>query len=201
MPKSLAVFLSGVALVFAASTALAGEQVLEFKLVTKPIDYKITEAANVEGQVVGSGKMFGVAFFKDGRTAVKDFVASADLLKGSGPIYGYSTYTFEDGSSITARYAGAVKEGRTKGEYTILSGTGAYANATGMGSFESVPTAFKGAVFLTGNSSCKHARSIALRTGLIRAVLNAGARFRRMQDCGQMYGLSMGEECPNEISY
>src|SRR3954463_3087366 len=83
MPKSLAVFLSGVALVFAASTALAGEQVLEFKLVTKPIDYKITEAANVEGQVVGSGKMFGVAFFKDGRTAVKDFVASADLLKGS----------------------------------------------------------------------------------------------------------------------
>jgi hypothetical protein len=122
MPKSLAVFLSGVALVFVASTALAGEQVLEFKLVTKPIDYKVTEAANIEGQVVGSGKMFGVAFFKDGRTAVKDFVASADLLKGSGPIYGYSTYTFEDGSSITARYAGSVKEGRAKGEYTILSG-------------------------------------------------------------------------------
>ena len=150
MPKSLAVFLSGVALVFVASAALAGEQVLEFKLVTKPIDYKVTEAANIEGQVVGSGKMFGVAFFKDGRTAVKDFVSSADLLKGSGPIYGYSTYTFEDGSSITARYAGSVKEGRTKGEYTILSGTGAYANATGMGSFQSVPTAFKGAGLYDG---------------------------------------------------
>ena len=149
MRKSLAVFLSGVALVFAASTALAGEQVLEFKLVTKPIDYKITEAANIEGQVVGSGKMFGVAFFKDGRTAVKDFVSSADLLKGSGPIYGYSTYTFEDGS-ITARYAGSVKEGRAKGEYTILSGTGAYANATGTGGFESVPTAFKGANLYDG---------------------------------------------------
>jgi hypothetical protein len=150
MPKSFAVLLSGVALFFAASTALAGEQVLEFKLVTKPIDYKITEAANIEGQVVGSGKMFGVAFFKDGRVAVKDFVASADLLKGSGPIYGYSTYTFEDGSSITARYAGAVKDGRTKGEYTILSGTGAYANATGTGSFESVSSAFKGAGLYDG---------------------------------------------------
>ena len=123
MPKSLAVFLSGVALVFAASTALAGEQVLEFKLVTKPIDYKITEAANFEGQVVGSGKMFGVAFFKDGRTAVKDFVASADLLKGSGPIYGYSTYTFEDGSSITARYAGRSKKaGRRANIRSFLHG-------------------------------------------------------------------------------
>ena len=100
------------------ATALAGEQVLEFKLVTKPMDLKVTEVANVEGQTVMSGKMFGVAFFKDGRVAVKDFVHSADLIKGSGPIYGYSTYTFDDGSSITARYAGAIKDGRAKGEYT-----------------------------------------------------------------------------------
>jgi hypothetical protein len=42
MRKSLAVFLSGVAMAATVSTALAGEQVLEFKLVTKPIDFKIT---------------------------------------------------------------------------------------------------------------------------------------------------------------
>ncbi len=86
-------FLSAALEVGAASTALAGEQVLEFKLVTKPLDLKATEVANVEGETVVSGKIFGVAFFKDGRIAVKDFIHSADLMKGSGPFYGYSTYT------------------------------------------------------------------------------------------------------------
>ena len=141
--KSSAVFLSGVALVFAASTALAGEKVLEFKLVTKPIDYKVTEVANVEGQTVASGKVFGVAVFKDGRIGVKDFVNTSDMLKGSGSFFGYSTYTFEDGS-ITARYTGSVKDGKSKGEYMILSGTGVYASATGTGTIEGTPSPFKG---------------------------------------------------------
>jgi len=142
MRKSLTFFLSGVALTVAASTAVAGERVLEFKLVTKPIDLKVIEAANVEGQTVVSGK-FGVAVFSDGRIGVKEFVNTSDLLKGSGPFFGYSTYTFEDGS-ITARYTGSAKDGKSTGEYTILSGTGAYANATGTGTIESAPNPFKG---------------------------------------------------------
>lgn len=122
MRKSLSFFLSGVALIVAASTAVAGERVLEFKLVTKPIDLKVIEAANVEGQTVVSGKFFGVAVFNDGRIGVKEFVNTSDLLKGSGPFFGYSTYTFEEGS-ITARYTGSAKDGKSTGEYTILSGT------------------------------------------------------------------------------
>jgi len=143
MRKSLTFFLSGVILAVAASTAVAGERVLEFKLVTKPIDLKVIEAANVEGQAVVAGKFFGVAAFNDGRIGVKEFVNTSDLLKGSGPFFGYSTYTFEEGS-ITARYTGSAKDGKSTGEYTILSGTGAYANATGTGTIESAPNPFKG---------------------------------------------------------
>ena len=63
---------------------------------------------------MSTSNAFGVAFFKDGRVAAKDFVVSTDLRKGSGPIRGYSTYTFDDGSSITASFTGEFKEGRAK---------------------------------------------------------------------------------------
>ncbi len=131
--------------------AIAGEHVLEFKLVVKPIDVKTLEAPNIEGQSVTLMKAHGTAFFKDGRVASKEFIQSSDYNKGSGPFFGYSTYQFEDGSSITARYAGTNRAGQPiHGEYTVVSGTGAYAGAKGTGVFDGVPSKFTGAFLLNG---------------------------------------------------
>ena len=153
MRHSLGGMLVGAAALIASSSfALAGEQTLEFKLVVKSLDPLVLQAANVEGQTMTATKAFGVAFFKDGRVAVKDFIGSSETRNGSGPMRGFSTYTFEDGSSITASYVGEYKDGKAHGDYTILSGTGTYANATGTGSFDSpsVPAKFKGAGLLDG---------------------------------------------------
>ena len=131
--------------------ATAGEHALEFKLVVKAIDVKSHEAPNIEGQSVTLMKMHGTAFFKDGRVASKEFIFSTDYNKGSGPFFGYSTYQFEDGSSITARFAGTARVGQpAHGEYTVVSGTGAYAGAKGTGSYDSVPSKLTGAFLLTG---------------------------------------------------
>ena len=59
-PTCFSRFLIGAASLIAASTAaLAGEQVLEFKFVTKPIDPKVVEATNIEGQTMIASKGCG----------------------------------------------------------------------------------------------------------------------------------------------
>ena len=152
---SVSKVLISAAAILTASVAFAGEQVLEFKLVTFRIDAKVLEAPNIDGQTITASKAFGVAYFKDGRVAAKDFVFSTELRKGSGPLRGYSTYTFDDGSTITASFTGEIKEGLSHGVYTILSGTGAYANATGTGSFEGIRAGFKGASLFNGKFDVK----------------------------------------------
>jgi hypothetical protein len=134
--------------------AAAGEHNLDFKLVTKLIEDKSLEAPNVEGQSVTLLKMHGVAFFKDGRVASKNFIYSSDFSKGSGPFFGYSTYQFEDGSTITARFAGTQRAGQPiHGEYTVLSGSGLYAGAKGSGFFDGVAHKLTGANLLNGKFS------------------------------------------------
>jgi hypothetical protein len=155
MRRYLSRILAVTALVATSTIAFAGEQVLEFKLATRLVNPTVLEAAYIEGQTMMASKAVGVAYFKDGRVASKDFIVTLDLRNGSGPYKGYSTYTFEDGSSITASFTGERKGGESHGIYTIVSGTGIYANATGTGSFDSVPTKFKDWILYNGKFDVK----------------------------------------------
>ena len=81
--------------------------------------------------------------------------SSAQPTCARANVRGYSTYTFEDGSSITASYTGELKSGNRSGTYTIVSGTGAYANASGTGTFDGIPAAFKGVALFNGKFGVK----------------------------------------------
>jgi len=124
------------------SSAYAGERTLEFLLVTRDLEERTLNASNIEDQTIVQVKAFGVAVFKDGRIGVKDYIATADVHKGAGTAYGYSTYTFDDGS-ITARFVSTFAAESGHCDYKILSGTGAYTGATGSGTCDSVPSPFK----------------------------------------------------------
>ena len=102
-PNTMRVSLATLALSgLLAVPASAAEQVIEFRYVIHPLEVKTFEAPKIEGQTMVMGKVFGVVAFKDGRVGTKDFIYQAELLNGNGPIHGFSTYRFEDGSSITA---------------------------------------------------------------------------------------------------
>lgn len=126
---------------FSMRVAYAGETTLDFQLVTKYIEPRTLDAPNLEKQTITQSKAFGVAVFKDGRIGTKDFIVANDIGKGAGTAFGYSTYTFDNGS-VTARFTATVGSQGVHGEYKILAGTGAFAGATGSGTFDSIPNPF-----------------------------------------------------------
>jgi hypothetical protein len=141
--KGARVLLAALGLPFSLSmgVAHAGEKTLEFQLVTKYIEPRTLDAPNLEKQTITQAKAFGVAVFRDGRIGTKDYIIANDISKGAGTAFGYSTYTFDDGS-VTARFTATAGSQGVHGEYTILAGTGAYAGAGGSGTFDSIPNPF-----------------------------------------------------------
>lgn len=127
------------------SAAMAEEQTLKFKLVTHKVSGPYLQAANVEGHGVGAGEYVGVATFEDGRIAFKEFVLVSDGSDIEGTYSGYSTYTFQNGDSLTLRFTGGWNSKGDGGDYDVLSGTGAFKGATGNGRFDAVEEAWDNA--------------------------------------------------------
>lgn len=130
--------------------ALADEHELKFRLVTYRIDLKVVEVPNAENHLLGTGNFKGVAVFEDGEIADKTFVYSFDESDGVGTGHGYSTYTFLDGSSISARFDDKTDGNISNGEYTVLGGTGRYDGAKGTGWYKKADEPWDGASLFDG---------------------------------------------------
>lgn len=145
--------LSAFALAFLATTVTAADAedlTLGFRLVVHTIEATVFEAPGLEGHVIGVDNAKGTAVFDDGRLADKTYVSGIDLDKGVGSGFGYSVYSFLDGSSITASFEATINEDGVVGVYTVLGGTGKYDGATGTGSFQTAGTSWENAGLLDG---------------------------------------------------
>jgi hypothetical protein len=132
-------FAATLGLSFLAHTATvqAEEQILKFKLVVQHIGTP-SELPEIGGHKVSAGEHMGVATFEDGRIAYKRFVSVSDGMTDAGTYKGYSTYTFQDGDSLTLSYTGGWDANSDRGDYQLISGTGKFKGATGTGSFKAV---------------------------------------------------------------
>jgi len=135
----------------AAGSVAAEEQTLKFRLLTKKVSGAVMEVANVDGRTVGAGEYVGVAVFEDGRIAYKEFVSMMDAGKAEGSYSGYSTYTFQNGDSLTLKFIGGWGQKRNGGDYEVLSGTGAFKGASGTGRFDALKEPWDGANLYEGS--------------------------------------------------
>ena len=53
----------------------------------------------------------------------------------TGTFLGYSVYSFQNDDSLSVQFTGGWGADGVQGDYTIISGTGAYVNAKGDGNF------------------------------------------------------------------
>jgi quercetin dioxygenase-like cupin family protein len=95
--------------------------------------------AGADGSVTyGWNQLVGTATV-DGQPVGVEMLGNVSYVKGSGPIFGFVTFTFADGSTLGVQFDGTATA--TSDETTfaatlgVVGGTGKYASATGTGVF------------------------------------------------------------------
>ena len=72
-----------------------------------------------------------------------------------GSYSGYSTYTFQDGDSLTLKFTGGWSAEGDGGDYEVLSGTGVFKGASGTGRFDAVEEPWDDANLFDGSFTLK----------------------------------------------
>ena len=124
--------------------AQAGEKTVKFKLIGPLTRIEAVPIPDVEKHAIGVLERRGVAIYEDGETAAYHTRATFDSIRGKGgSFWGYSDYTFADGSTIISKYQGTSWVPSGEKLYSLKS-TGEYIK--GSGRFEGI----KGKVTFSG---------------------------------------------------
>lgn len=89
------------------------------------------------GHTLGLFRLPGIVFFPDGGTGTSIVFGTSDIANGSGPVSGYSTVTFNDGSELALTFTGQAGKG---GAFAVIGGKGRFAGAKGDGTWDTNAT-------------------------------------------------------------
>jgi hypothetical protein len=116
--------------------------------------FKNLKSLNAGVTTVGWNQLTGPTTI-NGSAATVEVLANVNYRNGSGPFYGFITFTLADDSSLTLKMDGEASLNTTTGTTTFVStlstlgGTGIYASSSGSGTFTgSRTTALGGAVHM-----------------------------------------------------
>lgn len=111
---------------------------LPYTAETSELVLKTHPVGSDKTHILGLGAFEGTAKF-DKEQAVHGYAGQIELTNGAGTIRGYAHWSFDDGSSITARYEGIVYSGDSKvdfeAHFTDIQGGGRFEKASGSGEF------------------------------------------------------------------
>ena len=139
--KLCIVMLSVAALTAFAAVSLAGAETMKWRQVQFYTKGEVLQIGDVPDHIIGIYDQTGLASFETGEVASMTIKGTLDYIKGTGAIKGYTTYTFEDGSTRTSRWQGTTrpdpggKGSWFEGTWTFIQGTGRFAGIQGDGSF------------------------------------------------------------------
>jgi hypothetical protein len=138
-----------------AGPAVAEE--LKFKVVMSEVGGSTLNVEGYKGHAVAATRYAGAAVFDDGRVAYKTVVSTSESAGETGTYTGYSTYMFQNGDMLVVKFNGGWSPDGNGGDYTVVSGSGAYEGATGTGRFDAVENPWKDAEMFEGTISVKRA--------------------------------------------
>ena len=145
--------LAAVVMIGLTGALAAEEQTLKFRVIMTKLDGSAFPVAGLESRVLGAERYAGFAVFDDGRIAYKSVVLTSDARGDAGKYTGFSTYEFHNGDVLVVGFNGAATPQGSGGDYTVVSGKGAYAGATGTGNFVAVENPWKDADMYEGTIS------------------------------------------------
>jgi hypothetical protein len=138
--RSWSAILAVIILVAFTIAVQAVAETIKGRLVQFIAKAEVIQVGDVPDHIIGVYDQTGLASFDTGEVASLALKGTLDYIKGSGPIQGYTIFTFEDGSTIAYKWQGAGradptgKGSRFESKITIIGGTGRWAGIQGDGS-------------------------------------------------------------------